>query len=147
MLNLVRKIKCALHMAKATSATARGDYETAMGEISRCYALCGATTVPSSNVPVTVNLLAALLALRLGAHDEAVLRASHVVAELRAMRGRYNPAERAHLDRYAKIVGTRAASLGGSATPWSTDFPNDPMPAGKVSATLMSRFPIKDDQA
>lgn len=142
-MKLVRAISCAFHMARAEAHASRAEYGLAMQHVRSCYALCHAAAVPSSEVPITVNLLTAFLALRLGQNETAVMCSSHVVAELRAGRGKLTPAERAHLDRYARMVGNRAAYLGASAPPWSSDSATGPLPEGKVRQAIKAAFPLK----
>lgn len=142
MWNFYRNLKCAVHIGLAEQETARGRYTKALNEIKRCYELRGATTAPSSDVPPTTNLLAALVAFRLEEYDNALMGASHVVSELRAMRGRYNAAETAHLDKYARRLGSRAAYERGVGAPWPVASANYPTPKGKIRPFIRSRFPL-----
>lgn len=140
MLRLYRGLKCALHMARADDEAASGRYDKAMHQLSRCYELFDARTMPSSDVPPTLNLRAAFFSFRLGEHQNALMGASLVVSELRAMRGRYNAAERAHLDQYARMLGSRAAYEQGVGAPWPLSSADYPTPQGKIRLTIQSRF-------
>jgi hypothetical protein len=113
-----------------------------MNELKRCYELRGATTIPSSNLPPTVNLRAAFFAFRLGNYDNAMMGASHVVSDLLAMQGRYNAAERAHLDKYARRLGSRAAYQRGVGAPWPASTADYPTPEGKIGLGIRLRFQL-----
>ncbi len=144
-MNLYSRLRCVIHMQRATNCTARGEYEAAMRELRQVYDLCRASTIPAPDVPITVNLLAALVALRLQAYEQSVMCASQAVADLRAMRGKFTADERAYLDRYAKGVGTQAAYLGDTGTPWSSVL--DPVPKGKIGYAIRSTFQFESAEA
>jgi hypothetical protein len=143
-MRLITAIRCALLIDQAQHRAATGGYAAAAISLERIYDLIG-VRMPSSEAPIELNLLAGLVALRLGRRGLAVECAALGVSQLRDGKGRYTPAERAHLEQYARQVGDRAAWEAGRPDPWC-DYPETPAPPhDRVSARLRSRFPLISD--
>ena len=140
---MLRRMKAALFMTRAQQRAARKEYDLAMADVRRCYKLVG-KDYGSDKAPVHLNILAALIALRTGAYDLCIGSSTVAIVQLREGRGRYSRAERAHLDRYARIVAERAAYLGGSAVPWVTSATSREQIPGRVSHYVRTSFPLSE---
>ena len=128
-------------MARAVNRTSRNEYGSAMADIRRCYRLIG-EDYASDRAPIHLNVLAALVALRTAAYALAIGSSTVVVVQLREGRGNYNSAERAHLDRYARMVAERAAYLSGSSVPWAPSAENRRPIEGKIRGAILNAFPL-----
>jgi len=130
-------------MTRAQERVSRKEYDLAMADVSRCYKIVG-KDYGSDKAPVHLNILAALTALRTGAYDLSIGVSTVAIVQLREGRGRFSRAERAHLDRYARVVAERAAYLGGSAVPWDTSATmREPIP-GRVGRYVRTSFPLAE---
>jgi hypothetical protein len=139
--DVLRKIKAALLMTRAQERLARQQYDLAMADVRRCYTIVG-KDYGSAKAPVHLNILAALTALRTGAYDLSIGVSAVAIAQLREGSGRFTRAERAHLDRYARVVAERAAYLGGSAVPWDTSTTIREPTVGRVGLYVRTSFPL-----
>lgn len=139
--HLGRRLSYLLRRDRAQRLAADGDYAAAMIEIRLCYGVLG-LSFPSPDAPIELNLMAGLLALRLEGHEQAIWCATLAVAALREGRGRYSPAERSHLDIYARKVGNRAAWEARSSSPWSGSWPSEPK-VGFVRLRIRKAFPLR----
>jgi hypothetical protein len=138
---VLRRFKVALLMTRAQQRAARQEYDLAMADVRRCYSIIG-EEYGSERAPVQLNVLAALTALRTGAYDLSVGCSIVAIVQLREGRGHYNRAERAHLDRYARIVAERAVYLGGPTVPWDESATSrEPIP-GRVSWHIRNTYPL-----
>ncbi|WP_374347204.1 hypothetical protein [Phenylobacterium sp.] len=143
-MRLTTAIRCTLLLRGAQHLAATGDYAAAAISLERIYDLIG-FRMPSPEAPIELNLLAGLVALRLERRGLAIQCAAVAVTQMRDGKGRFTPAERAHLERYARQVGDRAAWEAGRPHPWC-DHPETPAPlSGRVSARLRARFPLISD--
>jgi hypothetical protein len=138
---VLRRAKMALLMTRAQSRLGRQEYDLAMDDVRRIYEVLGEFP-GSENAPAHLNILASLAALRTAAYKLSVECAATAIVQLRGGRGRWSRPERAHLDRYACIVGQRAAYLGGLAFPWELAGAKDEAISGKVSSYVRHAFPL-----
>lgn len=143
-MRLIIAIRCALLIDQAQHRAARGDYAASAISLERIYDLIE-MRMPSSEAPIDLNLLAGLVALRLERRSLAIQCAALAVTQLRNGKGRYTPAERAHLEQYARQVGDRTAWEAGRPDPWCDHSEMPAPPHGRVSARLRSRFPLISD--
>ena len=138
---MLRKLKAALLLTRAQHRASRKEYDSAMADVRRCYTIIG-KDYGSEKAPISLNVFAALTALRTGAYELCIGASTVAIVQLREGRGRYNSAERAHLDRYARVVAERAAFLGEATLPWDPSLTQRGPVAGRVSHYVRITFPL-----
>lgn len=140
-LRFLRDFTYVFHRVRADRRSSRKQYHAAMDDVRRCYALLR-MPVGHPEAPIDLTLKAGYLALRTEQYELAVWCTIHVVSDLRQGRGAYTRAERAHLDHYAKQIGSRAAYLGATPVPWPAPPARPHRPPGKIGLDLQQGYPV-----
>jgi hypothetical protein len=131
-------VRMSVQLAEAQDEVAKRDYLAAERRLLRVYR----SAPPGLNGGTLVNLLMALVCLRLGRPQAAADLIPTAVGHIRSLRALANEAERAYLSYAARLIYEEATRQLGSPKSLDVGVEYDDLDVSKVSARFRAAYPV-----